>query len=204
MDENQESGERVVPVADENDRPSAVYPAGRGEAWLAGVAPGGFGISPLMREPERSTPLDSAYGEVLIPTSPLWAMKYLRHGRLGSSNDGGLDQIRWNSGPDDQDAEIYVIDDGNDHCMVSRLVGASPDGCTYCLVARVKRLDFEDVRSGRTKARDLFSQGKEFTLCGVVEGTISNVVRVAGYRKYRDVPADYLPPAGLIEFDGPP
>jgi hypothetical protein len=122
---------------------------------------------------------------------------------MGSSHDDGLDQIRWASGPDDPDAEIYVIDDGDGHCMVSRLVGLSPDGCTYCLVARVKRLDFEDVRSGRAEVLDLFSRGKQFTLCGVVEGAISNVVRVAGYRRYKDVPANYLPPTALIEFDGP-
>jgi hypothetical protein len=200
MDEDREFGERDGPVGDQHDRLAAMYPSGSPDAWLAGVAPGGFGISPLMREPKGSTPLESAHGDELIPTSALWAMKYLRHARIGSSHDDGLDQIRWSSGPD---AHIYVIDDGDGHCMVSHLVGLSPDGCTYCLVARVKRLDFEDVRSGRAEALDLFSLGKEFTLCGVVEGAISNVVRVAGYRRYRDVPSDYLPPAGLIEFDGP-
>jgi hypothetical protein len=40
-------------------------------------------------------------------------------------------------------------------------------------------------------------------LCGVAEGAVSNVVRVAEYRKFRDVPADCLPPAGFIDFDGP-
>jgi len=156
-----------------------------------------------MRESKGSTPLESTPGEVRIPSSPLWAMKYLRHGGLGSSRDEGPDQIRWTSDPDDRDTGIYVIDDRSDHCMVSRLVGVSPDGCTYFLVARVKRLDFEDVRSGRAESLGLFSRGKEFTLCGVVEGAISNVVRVAGYRRYKDVPAAYLPPTGLIEFDAP-
>jgi hypothetical protein len=202
MDEDRELGELDGPVGDEHDRP-AVHPSASGDAWLAGVAPGGFGISPLMSQPKGSTPLESTQGDVLIPSSPLWAMNYLRHGRFGLSHDDGFDQIRWASDPDDRDAEIYVIEDGSDHCMVSRLVGVSPDGCTYCLVARVKRLDFEDVRSGRAETLDLFSHGKEFTLCGVVEGAISNVVRVAGYRRYKDVPADYLPPSDLIEFDRP-
>jgi hypothetical protein len=130
-------------------------------------------------------------------------MKYLRHGRFGLSPDDEFEQIRWASGADDPDARIYVIDDGDDHCMVSRLVGVSPDGCTYCLVARVKRLDFEDVRAGWAQPVDLFSRGKEFTLCGVVEGTISNIFRVAGYRRHKDVPVDYLAPAGFIEFDRP-
>jgi hypothetical protein len=203
VDEDRELGELDGPVGNEHDRPTAMHPGGSGDAWLAGVAPGGFGISPLMREPKGSTPLESAQSDELIPTSARWAMKYLRHGRIGSSHDDGLDQIRWAARPDDPDAEIYVIDDGYGHCMVSRSVGLSPDGCTYCLVARVKRLDFEDVRSGRAEALDLFSLGKEFTLCGVVEGAISNVVRVAGYRRYKDVPADYLLHSGLIEFDGP-
>jgi hypothetical protein len=203
VDEDWERGELDGPVGDEHDRPTSLYPSASPDAWLAGVAPGGFGLTPLMREPERSTPLASAHGDEHIPTSALWAMKYLGHGRIGSSHDDGLDQIRWASGPDDPDAEIYVIDDGDGHCMVSRLVGLSPDGCTYCLVARVKRLDFEDVRSGRAEVLDLFSRGKQFTLCGVVEGAISNVVRVAGYRRYKDVPANYLPPTALIEFDGP-
>ncbi|HEV3132070.1 MAG TPA: hypothetical protein VGY51_08920 [Acidimicrobiales bacterium] len=70
-------------------------------------------------------------------------------------------------------------------------------------MARVKRLDFEDVRAGWAQPVDLFSRGKEFTLCGVVEGTISNIFRVAGYRRHKDVPVDYLAPAGFIEFDRP-
>jgi hypothetical protein len=209
MDEDPELSEPEDPVSHENDRLAALYPSDSGDAWLVGVAPGGFGVSPLMREPKGSTPLESAQCDDLVPSSPLWAMKYLRHGRFGLSHDDEFEQIRWASGPaspaspDDRDAEIFVIDDGSDHCMVSRLVGESPDGCTYCLVARVKRLDFEDVRSGQAEAVDLFSRGKELTLCGVVEGAVSNVIRVAGYRRYRDVPADYRPPAGLIEFDGP-
>jgi hypothetical protein len=203
MDEDRELGELDGLVDDRPDRLTEVHPGSTGEAWLAGVAPGGFGVSPLMSVPHRSTPLESAQRDALIPSRPLWAMKYLRHGLFGSSNDEGPDHIRWASGPDDRDAEIYVIDDRNEHCMVSRLVGVSPDGCTYCLVARVKRLDFEDVRSGRAEPLDLFSRAKEFTLCGVFEGAISNVVRVAGYRRYKEVPAAYLPPTGLIEFDGP-
>jgi hypothetical protein len=87
--------------------------------------------------------------------------------------------------------------------MVARLVGVSADGCTYCLVARVKRLDFEDVRAGWAQSVDLFSRGKEFTLCGVVEGALSNVVRVAEYRKYKDVPIDYLHPRASSYSTGP-
>jgi len=84
--------------------------------------------------------------------------------------------------------------------MVARFVGSSPDGCTYCLVTRAKRLDFEDVRYGRAEASALFSLGHGFSLCSVVEGPISNVVQVVRYRRFRDVPDDYLPPTTFIEF----
>jgi hypothetical protein len=203
MEEDRELGERDGPAGDESDRPIPVYPLGSGGACLLGIAPGGLDRSPVISEPKGSTPLESAQPDLVIPPSALWAMKDLRHGRFGLSSDDEFEQIRWDSGADDPDARIYVIDDGDDHCMVCRLVGTSPDGCTYCLVARVKRLDFEDVRAGWAEPVDLFSRGKEFTLCGVVEGTISNIFRVAGYRRYRDVPGDYLPPTGFIEFDRP-
>jgi hypothetical protein len=113
--------------------------------------------------------------------------------------DGATDT----DGGTDEGVPVYVIDDGSDHCMVARLVGESPDGCTYSLVARIKRVDFDDVRAGWAPAADLFSHGKEFTLCGVVEGSVSNVVRVAGYRRYKHVPVEYLPPSPFIEFDEP-
>jgi hypothetical protein len=136
------------------------------------------------------------------PASLLWSMKDLRHGRYGLPTGADqLDWIRWAPDDDDPDAVVCVIDDGADHCMVARIVGGSPDGCTYCLVARVKRLDLEDVRAGWGPPVELFSHSKEFTLCGVVEGSVSNVMRVAGYRRSRNVPAEYLPSSGLIEFD---
>ena len=203
MEEDGDSGERDGPADDHNDRPMPVYPLGSRGAWLLGIAPGGLGRSPVISEPKRSTPLQSDQPELVIPSGPLWAMKYLRHRRFVLSPDDEFEQVRWASAVDDRDARIYVIDDGDDHCMVSRLVGTSPDGCSYYLVARVKRLDFDDVRTGRAESGDLFSRGKEITLCGVVEGAISNVFRAARFRRYRDVPADYLPPGGLIEFDAP-
>jgi hypothetical protein len=203
MAEDGELGELDRPADGENNGPNPVHPLGTGDGWLLGVAPGGFGNSPVISEPKASTPLESARPDPVIPSSPLWAMKYLRHARLGRSPDREFDQIRWASADDERGAIVYAIDDGDDHCMVARLVGVSADGCTYCLVARVKRLDFEDVRAGWAQSVDLFSRGKEFTLCGVVEGALSNVVRVAEYRKYKDVPIDYLPPASFIVFDRP-
>jgi hypothetical protein len=111
----------------------------------------------------------------------LWAMKYLRHAWFSSSSESdAIDHIRWKSTDVDGDEPaLFVIDDGYDHCMVARFVGSSPDGCTYCLVARILRLDFEEVRNGEMEPSELFSLGKGFTLCGVVAGSISNIVRVA-------------------------
>ena len=203
MAEDGELGGLDGPARGENDGPNPVHPPGTGDGWLLGVAPGGLGSSPVISEPRGSTPLESARPDPVIPSSPLWAMKYLRHARLGRSPDREFDQIRWASADEDRGAIVYVIDDGDDHCVVARLVGESAHGCRYCLVARVKRLDFEDVRAGWAQSVDLFSRGKEFTLCGVVEGAVSNVVRVAEYRKYKDVPVDYLPPASFIVFDRP-
>jgi hypothetical protein len=238
----------------DQDGPAARPMPGLSGALSSGVV-GGLGQSRVILEPKSSTPFDVAEAAHAVPSSALWAMKYLRHGRYGlsSGGDDGPDRIRWASdevaaagatdaeggpapddpaGADDQagaddtasaddkasaddtasgdDAAgadgggpVYVIDDGSDHCMVARLVGASPDGCTYCLVARIKRPDFDDVRAGWSPATDLFTVGKEFTLCGVVEGSVSNVVRVGGYRRYKHVPAEYLPPSPFIEFDEP-
>jgi hypothetical protein len=227
--------------ASDHDGPAAFPMPGLSGALSRGVA-GGLGQSPVILEPKNSTPFEVAEAGHAVPTSALWAMKYLRHGRYGlSSGDDGPGRIRWASdevteaggtddatdstdvpdepngpeaeaGPDesateddvtgsDEGGPVYVIDDGSDHCMVARLVGSSPDGCTYSLVARIKRPDFDDVRAGWAPATDLFTRGKEFTLCGVVEGSVSNVVRVAGYRRYKHVPVEYLPPSPFIRFD---
>jgi len=204
--------------------PIPVIPVGNRRAWLLSAAAGGLGQSPVVLVPDGSTPLDVDEPEQVVPTGPLWAMKYLRHGRGGpSSDDPGSGRIRWASGDvgvsdevgvsddveglgasdadGDAAAPIYVIDDGYDHCMVARTVGASPDGCTYCLVARIKLLDFDDVLAGWAEPAGLFSLGRGFTLCAVVDGPVSNVARVASYRRLKNVPTDYLPPSPFIDFD---
>ena len=150
-------------------------------------------------EPATSTPLAIGESEGSIPAGPLWAMKYLRHGQHGPlTGHDAPEELRLAVSAGDQ--TVYVIDDGASHCMVARRVGSAPDGCLYCLVARVKIADVQDARDGWAPLSGLFSLGRELTLCGVVEGSVSNVVRVAAYRKYRDVPAEYLPPSPFIEF----
>jgi hypothetical protein len=200
---DEDQGDPRAPVGGDVDPPVPVFPLSTRSAWLLRTASGALGQSPLLAQPNESTPLQSAEPEGGVPASPLWAMKYLRHGQIGMpSGDPESGGIRWSSDDRGGSTGVFVIDDGDDHCMVARLVGASPDGCTYCLVARIKRPDFDDVRAGWAEPAALFSLGKEFTLCGVVEGPVSNVIRVAGYRRYKDVPVEYLPPTGFIDFDG--
>jgi hypothetical protein len=152
-----------------------------------------------MSEPATSTPLAIGESEGSIPPGPLWAMKYLRHGQHGPlTGHDAPEELRLAVSTEDE--ILYVIDDGASHCMVARRVGSAPDGCLYCLVARVKIDDVQDVRDGWAPPSGLFALGRELTLCGVVEGSVSNVVRVAAYRKYRDVPDEYLPPSPFIEF----
>ncbi len=193
-----EQGGHGEAAGGDDDRSIPIFPLDGRSLWLLKPAEGGLGHSPLLSEPKGSTPLDSRETEDSIPSVVLWAMKYLRHGWFSTSSDS--DPIRWKSGEDDEHAAVYVIDDGYDHCMVGRFVGASPDGCTYCLVTRTKRLDFEDARHGEGEPSTLFSLGKHFSLCCIAEGSISNVVRVASYRRFGDVPVDYLPPSTFIQF----
>jgi hypothetical protein len=150
-------------------------------------------------EPATSTPLAIGESPDSVPTGPLWAMKYLRHGQHNAlTGQNAPETLRLAIGS--EDGTIYAIDDGASHAMVARRVGSAPDGCLYCLVARVRIEAVLDRREGLAPPAELFAAGKELTLCGVVEGSVSNVVRVASYRRYRDVPADYLPPSPFIEF----
>lgn len=164
---------------------------------LGGLHRLGMGTGGPLSEPTASTPLAADKAEGAVPTAPLWAMKYLRH--VGHAAGGGdPDGLRMAVGEDDE--AVYLIDDGPSHCMLARRVGAAPDGCQYCLVARVDVVDARLALSGVTEATDLFALGRELTLCGVVEGTVSNVVRVAGYRRFRDVPVEYLPSSPFVAF----
>jgi hypothetical protein len=124
-------------------------------------------------------------------------MKYLRHRQLRSSID---DQIRWAHTDGDPGTAAYVIEDGDDHCMLSRTVGSGPDA-TYELVARVRRLDFEEVRAGWGEIANLWEKAREITLCAGAQGVVSNVVRVSSYKRLKNVPEQYLPPSDLVAFD---
>ena len=60
--------------------------------------------------------------------------------------------IRRRLGTDDE--ALYVMDDGPDHCMVGSPGGAgAPDGCVYCLVARISLEQFGDLVAGDVDRR---------------------------------------------------
>jgi len=185
-------------VGADASRPTEVLSSSNRLPLVPRGAEGAYGQSPLLSVPTRSTPLDSGEAEDQIPSVALWAMKDLRHKVFSSTS--GTDVIRWKSGGGDAQSAMYAIDDGYDHCMVTRMVGASPDGCTYCLVTRVKRLELEEARQDQADISTLMSLGHGFTLCGVIEGSISNVVHVARYRRVKDVPVEYLPGSPFVHF----
>ena len=184
----------AVSVPLPNVRPPWLIPPG---------AAGAYGRTEVIGEPDSPTPLgeqDDSLGPV--PTGALWAMRYLRHHQFGRPRDlDDPDRIRWASR---DGSDIFALDDGGDHCMVCRPLGDGPDGSTAYLVARVTRLDFEDVRAGWTVPARLFDHAKEFTLCAVFEGSVANVATVARYRRLGDVPPGYLsPPASDGAVDPP-
>ena len=138
-------------------------------------------------------------GEDEIPSAPLWAMRVRmhHHRRLEPGEEG---RIRRRVG--DEDDDLYVIDDGPDHCMIGRRVGHTPDGCTYCLVGRIPLDLYADLAAGGVDATEVFSEAKDISLCGVFEAedAAPNVFLVQHYRKARSVPPDYLPPSPFMEF----
>jgi len=186
--------------AGEDGVPAIIVPAGgRRVRWVPEGAEGAYGQGPLLGDPEGPTPLADDLPDRGIPPPALWAMKGLRTSWSAGASDG--DALRWHSGGDER---LDVIDDGPHHCMISRLVGWTPDGTVFCLVSRISRVDFELARQGQEDVGDLLSLGRRFSLCGVTDGPVGNVVLAASYRRYRDIPLEYLPPSPPVEFEEPP
>lgn len=149
-----------------------------------------------------STPLAHADADGAIPPCPLWAMTAHRH-------------TQWHLLPAHQrhqqlsdcigqgDDAVYVIDDGHSHAMVGHRVGRRADECAYCLVARVPRQRYEDLRDHVVAPADAFTGATEITLCGVVtvESVLaSNVFDVERYADAAKIPPEYLPGAPHISF----
>jgi hypothetical protein len=187
-------------MANEEVGDAPTGPDGAG-SWDAADAPEPVDALDPADEPDPVEPPDSGIeGEDHIPGAPLWAMTTRMHANR-RKEPGEEGRIRRRLG-DDVDAAVYVIDDGADHCMVGRRVGRAPDGCVYCLVARISLDSFGDVLAGDVDRDELFSDARDISLCAVFddEQAASNVLLVQHYRRVRDVPAEYLPPSPFIEF----
>jgi hypothetical protein len=184
--------------------PPAVDPETMGASGISsvsGLSPGAIGISPIMFDPVRSTPLDTGESAAPIPAAALWAMKDRMHShRLLDPEDPG--SVNCALGTDD--SALYFIDDGRDHCMMSRLVGRSRDGIEYCLVGRIALYRYEQLLNEEIVPADAFSDASDISLCGVFQDdAASNVILVEHYRAADAVPRDYLPPSLHIEFSAP-
>lgn len=146
--------------------------------------------------PDSATPLDDE-PEGVVPSSLLWALKERRHG--GIHLFGHPHRMRAVAG--DGDGAVYAIDDGAHHTMIGRRVGATPDGCDYCLVAHVDRATWDTVADGTIDGREAFLVSTEAGLSGVAEGDgVGNVFDVDWFERPADIPPEYLPPSPFIHF----
>ncbi len=160
----------------------------------------GWGSRQPLHEPPHSTPLDDGQPAGATPRAVTWAMKYHRHLQFGHDGGGDTEHVLGEG-----DGTVYALGDGVKWYMVGRLVGESPDGSVYCLVASIDAEDFGFYASGVTPATAVFSATKHPTLCAVYEGRDgpSNVTDVYHYRRGRDIPEEYLPPSPYVRFDSP-
>ena len=186
-------------MAEENEAPTD---EGAGGWDVSGEIKVGDGVESLETPPSpvgESTPLEEDEPEGTVPPAPLWAMKDRRH-FFGLAGHGDVDRIRSCVGQGDE--AVYFIDDGHNHCMAGRRVGATPDGCTYCLVGRVTLERYLQILNGEVSTAESFSDAHDIALCGVIddEAMVSEVIAIQHYRHPRDVPSEYLPPSPFIEF----
>jgi hypothetical protein len=95
-----------------------------------------------------------------------------------------------------------MIDEGRKHCMVGRLVGTSPDGCTDCLVARIAMASYERLLGNETLTDEMFFDARELRLCVVFEAedAVSNVSVIETFATLDEVPVEYLPLRPMIAF----
>lgn len=164
-----------------------------------GLSPGATGIGTPIYEPTESTPLAEDEPEGAVPPGLLWALKDRRHFHLLPEHRGA-NRIRACLGVGDN--AVYAIDDGHTHCMIGRRVGSSPDGCLYCLVARIPLEEYHRLATGERLLNTVFADAHDVTLCGVFEddNKASNIFPVQHFAHVNDVPSEYLPPSPFITF----
>jgi hypothetical protein len=193
-DEEWEPGD---PAADDEFEPTGGPP--RPLPVAGGLTLGAFGTPPLVFVPSSSTPLAEDDPESPIPPAALWAMKYRRHLHLRL---GRREQERLRSCLGEGDGAVYVIDDGGNHVMVSRLVGMDEEGSTYCLVGRIGEEAYDRYAAGEAAAERIFAESRELALCSVFAApdAVSNVVVSETYSSVDEVPTEYLPPNPFLAF----
>ena len=147
-------------------------------------------------EPGNSSPFADRPVSEEVLDAVLWAMKFHRHMHIGHT-----DEVR--VAMSDKDEAVYFVDDGDERCMVGRVVGSSPDGSTYCLVANADIGIYWRFRDGDDPLSEAFSDTHPLFPCAVYDGGggPSNVADVQRFSRITDVPKEYLPPHPFIEFD---
>jgi hypothetical protein len=187
-------------ISEEGNAAGVVGPSGLGLGALGGALPGLRGSPTPVFVPKTSTPLEAEDSDAM-PSFALWAMKYLQHGHLFSKAES---VIRESYG--DGDSVVYVMDDGRKHCLISRLVGMSSEGCVYPLVGRITIESYERLIDDHTWTDGIFEEAEDLCLCAVFEarGAVSNVSVVRSFASVDEVPPEYLRPGPALQFTDVP
>jgi len=174
---------------------------GHGVGAPGGILPGLRGAPTPVFVPKSSTPLEAEDSDGAMPPFALWTMKYLQHGHLFSKAES---VIRESYG--DGDHVVYVMDDGRKHCLISRLVGTSSEGCVYPLVGRITIEAYERLVDDHTLTDRIFDEADSLCLCAVFEAreAVSNVSVVRSFAGVDEVPPEYLPPGPALTFTDVP
>jgi hypothetical protein len=188
-------------ISEDGNLEGVAGPLGLGVGALGGVLPGLRGSPTPVFVPKTSTPLEAEDCDGAMPSFALWTMTYLQHGHLFSRAES---VIRESYG--DGDHVVYVMDDGRKHCLISRLVGSSPEGCVYPLVGQITIEAYERLVDDPTLTDSIFEEAQRLCLCAVFEAreAVSNVSVVRSFASVDEVPSEYLPPSPVLKFTDVP
>ena len=199
-------------MADGDDTAGAQAPAEApsGDGWPAAskegpqpfvVKPGIVGAGDVGTPITPMGPLAEGETEGVIPPSPLWAMKVCRHFQWSHLLPHGEQAARIRQQFGTGDDALFAIEDGHHHCIIGRHLGATADGCSYALVARIGRDRYDALVAGSLTPAAAFAGGTGRAVYGVVEdGPGSNVMVIGTYGRADEIPADFLPPHPAIAF----
>ena len=188
-------------ISEEGNLEGVAGPLGRGAGALGGFRPGWRGAPTPVFVPKTSTPLEAEDSDGSMPSFALWAMKYLQRGHLFSKAES---VIRESYG--DGEHVVYVMDDGRKHCLISRLVGSSAEGCVYPLIGRIPIETYERLVDDHTLTDRIFEEAEDLCLCAVFEAreAVSNVSVVRSFARVDEVPPEYFPPGPALTFTDVP